>query len=470
MMKHLQYTLQDNFEKHGLWWLPDEPDNEIGGILRFEPGKLPILELVGTFRSGWPNNERFKTEIIQGVTSDGIECTLCNNRANENFSAPGFLRQVFYSQYILLGHHFDAFDEIQFNSYAVNYEYIEDWLFQRPYTFDVEHAKGKFEYNIHWPARTLFNEKLPKNGGTISLTTDLKTLGNSATELRVQSEAYLKLEPDSPQHFEQFRKLFFDIQHFFTLLFGVSTFPRRISGFIKKEGNKTTLDWPVTVYYNLPITPLSITLYRHEMLLPYDTIGEQLPMFLDSWLSNADKLRPVYDLFFSSLAKSDMFIENRFLNLVHALESFHRLMVGGQYVPSEEYDKYKANLAQFISEIIPSSSNDLRNALRSKLEWGNEFSLRSRIKSMLRELSDELRASVTEQSIGDFVEKIVKTRNELVHQGKTQIMGDEEMYYVCQRLRILLTILLLQTLGLENVSIKKTIGRNRRIQPWDNKD
>jgi hypothetical protein len=44
------YTLLDDFELKGIWWLPEKPDLQISGILSFESEKRISLELLGSFQ------------------------------------------------------------------------------------------------------------------------------------------------------------------------------------------------------------------------------------------------------------------------------------------------------------------------------------------------------------------------------------------------------------------------------------
>jgi hypothetical protein len=40
------YTLLDDFELKGIWWLPEQPDLQISGILSFENEKKISLEIM----------------------------------------------------------------------------------------------------------------------------------------------------------------------------------------------------------------------------------------------------------------------------------------------------------------------------------------------------------------------------------------------------------------------------------------
>jgi hypothetical protein len=56
-------NLDESAEWAGLWWLPDDPDNQIPGVLRYEPGKGLALSLIGAFE------DRIMSSPSPGVTA-----------------------------------------------------------------------------------------------------------------------------------------------------------------------------------------------------------------------------------------------------------------------------------------------------------------------------------------------------------------------------------------------------------------
>ena len=74
----------ERFEYKGKWWLPQNPDTKVAGIIRFEPSEMPTLELLGSFE-GSVFSELNNEQIILGVVEDGarqftlIECLATRN-------------------------------------------------------------------------------------------------------------------------------------------------------------------------------------------------------------------------------------------------------------------------------------------------------------------------------------------------------------------------------------------------------
>jgi hypothetical protein len=67
--------MTEEFEKHGHWWLPNNDNNPIRGILRFEPTEGIILELEGILDF---NEQQWKDdfEFVVGITLDNQYFTL----------------------------------------------------------------------------------------------------------------------------------------------------------------------------------------------------------------------------------------------------------------------------------------------------------------------------------------------------------------------------------------------------------
>ena len=76
-----------NFELKGIWWLPDNKENYIMGILKFNPEDGAYLELMGQL-SGY---DELEANIILGKTSDGKDITLYKCfEVRKTFNSSGF--------------------------------------------------------------------------------------------------------------------------------------------------------------------------------------------------------------------------------------------------------------------------------------------------------------------------------------------------------------------------------------------
>ena len=101
----------------------------------------------------------------------------------------------------------------------------------------------------------------------------------------------------------------------------------------------------------------------------------------------------------------------RMLLLTQALEAFHRNVIGGRYLPPEDYESIRLSL---VNAIPQGTSKDHRAALESRIRFGNDPSLRNRLKKLLESVSaDTLSLLQIDRKL--FVQDVVDARNDFTH-------------------------------------------------------
>lgn len=199
-----------------------------------------------------------------------------------------------------------------------------------------------------------------------------------------------------------------------------------------------------------------------DMLVIFPTIKESVSNILEAWFSKAELLRPVFTLFFGSMYFSSMYPRFHFLNLIQAAETFHRNMRKGKYTSKGAFEK----ICQVLKKAIPEEvCGEFRESLESRISFGNEYSLRTRIKLLFMELEDETRQLLT-QDVKALVGKIVATRNYFTHYTsslKKKALSGDELHYANQKLRVLLIVLLLKEVGLSEPLIRDALCGNNEL-------
>jgi len=98
----------ESFEYSGVWRLPNEPDNQISGVLRFNSVDGANLDLIGSFVPGFGKQIDY-APIIHGFTTNAIKITLWKCQAIRNFSSikqgNSFTSSSFSPLYVFSGHH-----------------------------------------------------------------------------------------------------------------------------------------------------------------------------------------------------------------------------------------------------------------------------------------------------------------------------------------------------------------------------
>lgn len=472
MANYLAHTLQDSFEYEGMWWLPDSPENELPGKLSFDPEKGARLSLLGSLDdSPFPVGEPFHCGVINGITANGVKCTLMDNyQVGWHYSSLGMRTQSLVANLLILGECLIDYEQLRFSSCRVTYDHLEEWITPNAFDFELINGVETKGYSVRASSRKFFDEFITAANLKLSLSnflsgSDLYT----ATSITLRSEAFLKLVPTNPLHFEEFRKLVTDLGRLLAILIGNNTWPQKVQFIFPMGDESDDHSPPVTVstFYRLTTTSMIRKLHRHSMTVDFPTFVSHLSVIVERWLSCSPGLQSVKYLFFTAQYNESINLENRFLNLVHALESYHRAVFGGKYISQDEYEAFRAVIEKGFPKGLP---DDLENALRSRLKYGNEYALRKRLTLLLKSLDKKLLAIITSLPMTQFVDQIVDTRNYYVHydeESKDKAMTIDEMFYARPRLALFVRILLLRTLGFDDEQIYQMVHDKPALLPWD---
>lgn len=464
------YTLLDNFDLQGLWWLPENPDLHHAGILSFENDKKIILKLLGSFREiqSLGSGNLFQPEIILGVTDNGQLCTLFKNyETRSQFSSPGFQKSFLESNFLFIGKHFTSPDEVNFSSFQVNFTNLENWLCKRPFSMELPDKDKNSEWKLthKWPHE--FVVRVDELKSQIESTHEFKTDGDLIRNAIWKSKAYLKITPDNQRHFKWYWDIAYDLCNFLTLLVGETTYITSIKAFgddIEIRPGKKIKE-TIELFFTQKKPNINEGIHPFEMVMPFPRIAEIISDVMSLWFSKSQNLRSVYDLFFGTFYNPSMYLQFHFLSLMQAIESFHRVTRGGKYLNNAEWKPYREKLSSHISTELDSGH---RESLKSRIKYGNEYSLRKRIGELIDSLDKET-SSLLSPTENYFTGVLVDTRNYLTHYDdelKDKALKNADLYWANQRLIILVTMLLLKEIGIQEKLIydsMKEINKIRQI-------
>ncbi|WP_420629515.1 HEPN domain-containing protein [Candidatus Leptofilum sp.] len=426
-MKNINLSLLDNFEFIGKWWLSEFPEDVVAGRISYSAHDSILLELIGRFDQIDSDNPIDPT-IMLGISTEGhlftlIDCMLVGSRRGY----PGFETQHFESRYLMVGHHFNTKSDLQFSSFAVSYEHLEEWYGERLYKTDLLNTEGFFSgYNVKFERPKPVDIPLPSRKGVLNISFAFNNAEERNRSFTIKNQAFLVVRPFASQELDWFNRFFFDIERFLIFTFTSVTFPRRIEVYIDIGGeNRKRID-----IFRIYEKRKSKDIYRWEMLLAYPQLATDFPAILNRWLINIEEARPAYDLFFSYLYKPDNYLEFKFLALAQALESYHRSIKGKNY------------------------------SRRKKV------SLRERLEDLFSDLETSLQDLVS-PDYATLISEIIATRNYFTHydeKGKKKSLSYQEMIVACKRMQVFLTILFLRQLEIDSQIIIERVSKNKRLR------
>lgn len=463
-MANITYSLIDDFDLKGVWWLPENPELHISGVISFKNGGKITLDLIGSFRdlTSFGTGEFFQPEIILGITDNGKICTLYRNfETKSQMSYPGFRKSIFESQYLFIGKHFNAPSEIKFSSIQANFTNLENWICQRPFKTDL----GKEEHTLTYKYPAEFEVLLPEINTIIKSTSNFNTSGEQFKKAVWEHTAFLKITPDQWQDFHWYWSILYDLNNLLTLFVGETIYLKRLKAFgddiqIREDlKRKETID----IFFTQKKPNLIENIHFFDMILPLPRIHNDISSVLQLWFSKSAKLRSVYDLFFGTFYNPSMYLQFHFLALTQALESFHRVTTGGKYLTDTEWKPYKDSLTNCIPGSLDSSH---KQSLKNRIKYGNEYSLRKRMKDMIDTIDKSVSESIM-PSKNYYSGVIVDTRNYLTHYDqdlKEIALDGNNLFHANQRLKILVILLLLKEIGVNDVNVIQVLRENRRYK------
>jgi len=448
----------------GQWWLPKNPDHKVFGTLEYSQSGSSKLELFG----GLELTTEFV--LIVGESSNGVKYTLNDCHIN-NFRSgtSGFSTVVYSVAEIFENVHFGSPDEIAFQAISVQYTNTTEWSRLSALKIEQEFFEAKFSLDFSLPE--------PK-----------------AVEFETGSELFLELYSRYPQflrevsskiHIEQFpvftfrfnrTKSFEEIQlkyvrHLQNLLTLAITRPVSVEfviGHLEHPGFESKFE-EISTRVNIYLDTKNNFKNDREvifqnMLFTFPSVEKEWKLILSNWFKKRDRLEPIITLYFSTLYNSYLYVENNFLSLVQAVESYHRRT----YETKEFEEEEKKTLIKQVLHVIDSKYHEV---ITRKLNYIHEPSLRSRLK----EIYDEHR-SVLDKYIRrkQFCHKTYVSRNYYTHYDKDlkEQVDKIDIIDLIYKLEIVIEVCLLKELGFSLKEIEECL-QNRgdhkiRIQRKEN--
>ncbi|MDY7019282.1 MAG: hypothetical protein SU899_04340 [Chloroflexota bacterium] len=448
--------MNKEFEYTGEWWLPSNRDKRIAGRLRFNQNEGAVLELDGCFTDNQYIGELFNPVIVNGVSSTGSNITLhrCFGKSLHRYGCgyPGVSTSELYAHEVFVGVHFEEQEDIKFKHLFVCYSHLDEWLHISGFDFKYSEEELVLKYKSPDPIRVLVS-------GELELFIRFKYSSTSAlTKFEIRQEADISIVPVGEMHSEEYLKIMHRIQDFLSFAIMEPVYPLSIEGVTGRDEN----DMPkrVSVFYGIPNIVKSTT--ETDLLMPlftFDKISNDFERLLRSWFEKAEQLEPVSQLYFGSVYNPHMYLEQRFLCIIQALESYHRRSAGNCELPEGKHEER-------IKEILDAVPKEHKKWLTGKLEYSNEPSLRRRLQELLRAHDKTMSEFLGGRK--NFINKVCVTRNYLIHYDPTlkdKTAKKEELNDITLRLRVLVEACLLKELGFGSGDIHNLLSsRYRRIR------
>ena len=461
-------TLSDTFTLKGRWWLPATPERAVAGTLTFAPDGPTEIALDGALREIPPGQWKgISAKAIHGETVDGKLCTALDAFENNcQFFSPGVATTKFFFNKLMLGReHIDP-EHTTFESAVVDLTDLGAWLHRDP--FKDEHKQNDGTSTTSYTMPKLISIRVPSIEATLSFEAGL----NSNMEYQRRTLRHrdtLRIKPRRKQKLDWYLDVLFKFRILLSLLVGRPVAVNSIKLCAKPRKIPQLGPKPYREYLDLCLRVSGKTPEKEfvppEIPFTFPSVRKELRSILATWFQKAEKLSTLYGLHFGVQVNDATPGEFRFLALIQAIESFHRVAGRDKYVSDA---KYKPTKDAIIAAIPAGISSDHRDALKSRIRFGNEYSLRKRLTLTMKRLPAKLRDAITCNN-ANFVAEVVATRNYLTHRDESQkqnVLDFKGMFNASESLRLVISFILLTEAGVpaalvESVMLNHWTFKNR---------
>ena len=484
-------NLFSKFELQGKWWLPNTPEQRSAGTLFVDGEDGLILELIGErdendfFKLG----EKLNPQIILGMTKEG-PCTLYNNvQVFTGFSTAGIFYPKFSSQFLFFGEHFNSESELKFSSASINYTYLEEWIGTIPFTEELVTKEEKF---VGWKSAFHSNDEfsvyVPFLDSNMSIFHGCSKKGGGFHSLTFDHISYLEIDPKKIRDFTWFQYAIFATRDLLSLFIGEPVYPKKIRVFIEREESEKSKPKSIDLFFKQKNKQINSNFHPVDIIVPLENLKGNIDKIFEAFFLSLEKLKPVYGLLLGTYYNPSPYIHFQFLNLMQALETFHRRTSQDDiYIPKSDYKKLrKLSLEPLIEQAFEqykeeikenpphetdvsdylNSLEDLKGLVIGRVSQSNSISLQTRVVGIFEELPTDIFQLIT-NNIDDFSRKLVKTRDDLTHyieKKEKNILTGTEIYNAVNGLKILLTYLLLNELKIDKSATEDIILHTERFK------
>jgi hypothetical protein len=431
----------DNIETTGYWHFSSEPKNSYAGFLLNSDEEISVT-LLGCDKL--PKD----FSIIHGTTTTGKKITLYECHAfNRRMAFPGIPSIKISAVYYFEGEHLTV-DTLFFESAQLIISDLDTWADMGGFgdyirDNDIISIKYKrleqvifFEDNdvmfaLQFQATSPFFS--PKHNFTIT------------------QETVLLIKHASSFDLDKFWKYISAITGFLTLAYFSD--PQILKIQFKRSDRILNCN-----YLGQNTVEIEKKKSHRNFLFEYDIIKESFPIIFKKWVELENIIEPVVDVIQEAFAKRNTITENKFLNIIHGIETFHRRRRNNEKEPKEIYKTKQ-------SVILDACPIEYKSWLKDKLNFGNEPTLQDRLEELFNELNPELIAHLY-PDYKELIVKAKKNRNYYTHYDKLyekKALKTGPLFYLTERLKVFLLILLLKEIQIKPEQLNRIIIEGSRF-------
>jgi hypothetical protein len=417
-------------EYKGMWFLPDKPEEQIAGILYFDPKEKISLELIGSLgeKSGFSLfvEPQIHFPVIHGIVykedNKASKITLfdCYFSGTYNTSCE-FALSKFRCTFILVGKLLNTKEDRIFDKIQIHFPCLKDWYPYRPIKLDND------GYICQWEVGSEKNKYLK----TFSIDDNSNLILNAYAGFNttdkgynLYQDAYLEIEGSIKSSFAELRHkadlfrdflslaVLTDVPFSEILLYDNDDFQQLNDN--KKIMNVTQLFF-VTERYSTDKYPIYNYLFRFT---------DVEPVFADiirKWYNESNQLAPIRQHLIKSITYNKVFESVDFLIVIQAIEGF-------------------------FLRFIPNRKENLKTKLENLYEKFNTIAV------LNNNIVDTDKTVISRHYYSHFFEK------------EPNVCDGLELFDITKKLKLLLICCVLSVVGFSNDEINAFLNNSNKIR------
>lgn len=187
-----------------------------------------------------------------------------------------------------------------------------------------------------------------------------------------------------------------------------------------------------------------------RLLVPFNALGDGAEEFIGRWWDLYGQLGTAAVFLMSALG-SQLYLENRLLNLMSFIESYHRQLHDKPKIPR---DIHQANVEAMLEAIEVKAQ---RTHYKQKLRFAGEQNARQRVKALVRRAHQTLPG--VDRLDAKLADQLIDTRNALTHLDPSEQPGLQgvDLVYAVARLQLVIQTNLLLDLELSKDRVAELV-------------
>lgn len=415
----------DDMECQGLWWLPEAPAEKVAGTLRFSNQEGATLALFGVLGEA---SSRVAEKAIPAVCGHvhgcelGDEVTLKDCTVSARHLSPAGTREDVRAAYAFIGAHLNGEQDFSFRSARLWFSGLASWadsLTGLSERLMPGAGGGRPGFEIKWAPPPPVQGRAGGAKMALGVTARLEM---PRREWAIREQVEFSIQADAPlSHTEWYQRFAYPLQN---LLSFATDRPNSLEGFVlaRPEG-----DEGIHVFLSRTFADreAATDLLPHDMLFTLSDAAGKAAELISRWLDTYQAFRVALGPYFAEAYNSHTYVDNQFLSVYQSLEVLARLAADHQ--PASSFAQ-----PGWLDRMIGGAAPVLDEALGAPPE------------AVARE------AGVV--------------RNYVVHRDSD--LGDRpdygrRLYWLTQRLRFVLKVMLLRELGFPAEQQRQLLRRNR---------